>query len=343
MSKKEEYIYNPDTLSYEEHSTPRARKIGRTVLLFLCTVAMVCVWFWLFFGVFGIEPPKTRYLRARHTTWESRMNVLKNRLDVYERTLTGIEDRDDEVYRSLYGVDEIPDEVKFSGIAGDSRYAMLDIEGANSDLKSTVLRLDKITKRAYVQSKSLDEVVLLARQAGDMVSCVPSVPPVLPDLRKVRLSSGFGYRTDPVYGGGENHGGQDFAADRGYPVYATGDAVVETSEFKFNGYGNEIVLDHGYGYKTRYAHLLSISVTQGMKVRRGQKIGEVGNTGKTTGPHLHYEVIYRGNRVNPMNFMDFSMPLEEYRAMIDTRASEDTRGQKKSTSELLRRRNTDEE
>ena len=183
----------------------------------------------------------------------------------------------------------------------------------------------------------------LARVAGDMISCVPSVPPLVPDPSKVHLSSGFGYRTDPVYGGGENHGGQDFATASGMPVYATGDGVVVQAEFKSNGYGNQIVIDHGYGYQTRYAHLSVISVVAGMKVKRGELIGNVGSTGKSTGPHLHYEVVYRGNRVNPMNYMDFKMPVDEYRSMTEQRSEDSPVGKRSSTTELLRRsrRNTD--
>ena len=133
------------------------------------------------------------------------------------------------------------------------------------------------------------------------------------------------------------HDGQDFAMKPGTPVYATGDGVVTMAEFNYSGYGNQIVIDHGYGYQTRYAHLSVISVTVGMEVRRGQQIGNIGSTGKSTGPHLHYEVIYRENRVNPMNFMDFNMPLDEYRAMIGTRKEESPVGKRTSTTELLRR------
>ena len=171
-----------------------------------------------------------------------------------------------------------------------------------------------------------------------MISCVPSVPPLLPDASKVNLSSGFGMREDPVYGGGEFHSGQDFATAKGTPVYATGDGVIQSARFQFSGYGNEIVIDHGYGYQTRYAHLNTIIVNEGMKVRRGEQIGTVGATGKVTGSHLHYEVIYQGNRVNPMNFMDFNMSLEEFRAMTGKRREDSPVGKRSSTTELLRRR-----
>ena len=332
------YILNPQTLLYEKQESPGYLKYLRMALALVFAVGFVFLYFWLYTSVFHWDLPKTAVLKREAAQWEARMNVLGQRLDLYEATLEGIEQRDDDVYRSIYGLGEIPDAVKNSGLGGLNRYAELDQLGGNASLSRSVRRLDNLTKRAYIQSKSLDEVGVLARQEGDMLSCVPSVPPLLPDKRKVLLSSGFGYRTDPVYGGSENHGGQDFATDRGVPVYCTGDGVVVEVNSKFNGYGNEIVIDHGYGYRTRYAHLNDMSVVEGMKVKRGERIGSVGSTGKVTGPHLHYEVEYRGEKVNPMNFMDFNMPLDEYRSMVETRREESPAGKRSSTTELLRRR-----
>ena len=331
------YILNPETLLYEEREDPRYIKPLRLTVAVLVAAGFVFLYFWLYTAVFHWDLPRTAMLKRRAASWEARLEVLSNRLDIYDRTLTGIEQRDDQVYRSIYGLGEIPDAVKNSGLGGINRYAELDLLGKNSSLAWTVRRLDHMTKRAYIQSKALDEVGGLARTAGDMLACVPSVPPVLPDLNVVHLSSSFGYRTDPVYGGGEQHGGQDMAGAVGTPVYATGDGVVVMAEYSRNGYGNQIIIDHGYGYQTRYAHLSTISVTEGMQIRRGQQIGAIGSTGKSTGPHLHYEVVYRENRVNPMNFMDFNMPLDEYRAMIGTRKEESPVGKRTSTTELLRR------
>ena len=334
MSK---YVLNPDTLLYEEREEPRYLRPLRAVVAALVAAGFVLLYFWLYTAVFHWDPPRTAMLKRRAAAWEARLEVLSNRLDIYDRALTGIEQRDDQVYRSIYGLGEIPDAVKNSGLGGINRYAELDQLGKNSSLGWTVRRLDHMTKRAYIQSKALDEVGDLARTAGDMIACVPSVPPVLPDPNIVHLSSSFGYRTDPVYGGGELHGGQDMAGAIGTPVYATGDGKVILAEFSSNGYGNQIVIDHGYGYQTRYAHLSVIIVSVGMQVHRGDQIGNVGSTGKSTGPHLHYEVVSRENRVNPMNFMDFDMPLDGYRAMIGTRKNESPVGKRTSTTELLRR------
>ena len=333
------YVLNPETLLYEEKVEPKYLKHIRIATATLVAVASVFLYLWLYIFVFHWDLPRTAMLKRRAAAWEARIEVLGSRLDLYDRTLTGIEQRDDEVYRSIYGLGEIPDEVKNSGLGGINRYTELDRLGTNSSLGWTVRRLDNLTKRAYIQGKALDEVGQLSREAGDMLSCVPSVPPLLPDHKKVHLSSGFGYRTDPVFGGGERHGGQDLAAPSGTPVFATGDGLVVMAEFKSNGYGNQIVIDHGFGYQTRYAHLSVITVAEGIRVKRGDQIGNVGTTGKSTGPHLHYEVVYRGDRVNPMNYFDFNMPLDEYRAMIETRREDSPVGKRSSTTELLRRRN----
>ena len=332
------YILNPETLLYEARDEPRYVKTLRIVAAIVLAAGFVMRYFWLYTSVLHWDLPRTAYLKRRAAEWEARMAVLDSRLDLYDRTLTGIEQRDDEVYRSIYGLGAIPDEVKNAGLGGVNRYAEFDLLGGHSTLGWSVRRLDNLTKRAYIQSKALDEVAQLSRETGDMISCVPSVPPLLPDASRVHLSSGFGWREDPVYGGSESHGGQDFATATGTPVYCTGDGVVVSARFQFTGYGNEVVIDHGFGYQTRYAHLHTIIIAEGMKVRRGEQIGTVGATGKVTGSHLHYEVVYQGNRVNPMNFMDFNMPLDEYRAMIDKRKEDSPVGKRSSTTELLRRR-----
>lgn len=330
-------VFNPETLLSEGKARPKYLKYIRLAAAALVAAGCVFLYFWLYTSVFRWELPKTAMLRRRAAAWEARMEVLNSRLELYDRVLTGIEQRDDEVYRSLYGLGEIPEEVKQSGLGGINRYAELDRLGANSSLGLSVRRLDNLYKRVYLQDKALDEVGQLARESGDMLSCIPSVPPLMPDHAKVRLSSGFGYRTDPVFGGGERHGGQDMATATGTPVYSTGDGVVVQAAFRHDGYGNQIVIDHGFGYQTRYAHLSVTRVVEGMKVKRGDLIGNVGTTGKSTGSHLHYEVLYRGNRVNPMNFMDFNMPVDEYRAMIDARRNDSPVGKRSSATELLRR------
>jgi murein DD-endopeptidase MepM/ murein hydrolase activator NlpD len=180
--------------------------------------------------------------------------------------------------------------------------------------------MDVLTKKTYVQSKSFDEVAQLSKRAGDMASCIPAIPPINPTPGTYRFSSGFGYRVDPVYGRSARHGGVDFAMPPGNPVYSTGDGVVEKVSFEFFGYGNQVVIDHGFGYKTRYAHLKSVGVVEGMKVKRGECIGESGNSGRSSGPHLHYEVLYKGAPVNPANYFDLTITPEEYATMVQNTA-----------------------
>lgn len=331
------WVYNPETLLYEPQNEPKGWKVLRICILVLVAPALATLYFWLYTSVLGLELPKTAILRHKNEAYQAKIGVLSRQLDLYEETLNGIEERNDHVYRSIYGLGVIPDAVKASGLGGINRYSYLDEFGANASLKSVIRRTDALTKRAWLQSNALDEVGQLARNAGDMLACVPSVPPIMPEPGKYHLSSPFGYRTDPVYGGGENHKGQDISTHRGNPVYATGDGVIEIAEFNFRGYGNEIQIDHGYGYKSHYAHLNTIEVVPGMKVHRGDRIGTVGSTGKSTGTHLHYEVIYLGAHVNPMAFMDMDMSVDEYKAMISGRAEESGHGKMNSTSELLDR------
>lgn len=319
MKKLSKYIYNAETLLYEKHEESSAARLFKVLGFVAAVVALVCLYFWLYTSVFGLDLPKTAYLKSENEKWKSRYEMLGHQLDGQESTLNGIEQRDDDVYRSILGLEAIPEEVKQAGFGGANRYAYLDDLGGNELLKKTVKRMDVLTKRAFIQSTALDEVAVVSKQADEMKSCVPAVPPICPEKGKYRVSSSFGRRHDPVY---KNkiafHDGIDFATGKvGYPVYTTGDGVVEKVRYQFFGYGNEVIIDHGFGYKTRYAHLHSINVTQGQKLKRGQQIGQVGNTGKSTGPHLHYEILFKNKAIDPMSFMDLSMKPEEYNAMVD--------------------------
>ena len=318
MSKNKNYIFNDRTLMYEIRKRSRMSRVFKSVTLFALSLGMSVLYFWLYTSVLGLEPPKTVLLKKQNAGWCSRMEVMNRQLDNYEEALASLQMRDDDIYRSIFGMHEIPEEVRNAGFGGVNRYSHLDDMGQNSLLKSTTVRIDVLTKKSYVQSKSFDEVAQLSRRAGDMASCIPAIPPINPDRSKYRLSSSFGYRVDPVYGRSARHQGVDFAMDPGNPIYSTGDGVVESVKFEFFGYGNHVVIDHGFGYKTRYAHLRNIGVVEGMKVKRGECIGESGNSGKSTGPHLHYEVIYKGSPVNPSNYYDLSMTPEEYATMVQS-------------------------
>ena len=320
MSRNKNYIFNDRTLMYEIRKRSRMLQVFRSAGVLVLSVAMSVLYFWLYTSVFGLELPKTVLLKKQNAEWCSKMEVMNRQLDRYEDALSALQMRDDDIYRSIFGMHEIPEEVRNAGFGGVNRYSHLDGMDQSGLLKSTTMRMDVLTKKSYVQSKSFDEVAQLSKKAGDMASCIPAIPPINPDPSKYRLSSSFGYRTDPVHGRSARHLGVDFALDSGNPVYSTGDGVVESVKFEFFGYGNQVVIDHGFGYKTRYAHLKNVGVVEGMKVKRGECIGESGNSGKSTGPHLHYEVIYKGSPVNPSNYYDLTITPEEYGTMVQNTA-----------------------
>lgn len=319
MSKNKHYIFNSRTLMYEVRKRSRMSQAVKSMTLLALSGALAVLYFWIYTSVLDLELPKTALLKKQNAEWCSKMEVMNRQLDSYEDVLTSLQMRDDDIYRSIFGMHEIPAEVREAGFGGVNRYAHLEGLDQSGLLRNTTIRMDVLTKKSYVQSKSFDEVAQLSKRAGDMASCIPAIPPINPGS-KYRLSSSFGYRRDPISGRSTRHQGVDFATDSGNPIYVTGDGVVESVKFEFFGYGNQVVIDHGFGYKTRYAHLRNIGVVEGMKVKRGECIGESGNSGKSTGPHLHYEVIYKGSPVNPSNYYDLTITPEEFATMVQNTA-----------------------
>ena len=316
MAKSNRYVFNEETLSYEVKKRSGFLKLGRLLLFSGGSVALAVFYMWMYTSVLGYELPKTMLLKKENAQWRSKVEVMNTKLDEYDRALVTLQHRDNDIYRSIFGMNEIPLEVRNAGFGGVNRYAHYDDIDPNGLLKSTAVRLDMLTKKAYVQSKSFDEVAALSRRAGEMASCIPAIPPMNPDPKIYRYTSAFGYRSDPFTGRSKRHTGVDFAMKPGNPIYATGDGVVESVKFELFGYGNQIVIDHGFGYKTRYAHMKTVGVSEGMKVKRGECIGLSGNSGRSSGPHLHYEVIYKGNYVNPYNYFDLTITPEEYATMV---------------------------
>lgn len=316
------YILNPETLLYEMKEVSLKSKVFKWLLLFAGSVAMAVLYIWLFTSVLGYDLPKTAFLKAERARWDARMDLMNTKLDRCEESIEALRVRDDDIYRSIFGMNEIPAGVRNAGIGGVDRYSFLDGLESDDRLKNTALRIDRLTRKVYVQSKSFDEVAAVSKTAGDMASCIPAIPPIVPDPSRYKMSSPFGYRTDPFTGASRMHTGLDFAMKIGNPVYATGDGVVESVKFEFFGYGNSITIKHGFGYETIYAHLNSVKVIEGMKVKRGDCIGESGKSGRSSGPHLHYEVVYKGRKVNPANYLDMSMSVQEYSDMLRMRESE---------------------
>lgn len=316
MAKSNRYVFNEETLSYEVKKRSGFLKLGRLLLFSGGSVALAVFYMWMYTSVLGYELPKTMLLKKENAQWRSKVEVMNTKLDEYDRALVTLQHRDNDIYRSIFGMNEIPLEVRNAGFGGVNRYSHYDEVDPNGLLKNAAVRLDVLSKKSYVQSKSFDEISQLSRRAGEMASCMPAIPPMVPDKQNYRLSSSFGYRSDPFSRRTTKHNGVDFAMKSGNLLYATGDGVVESVKFELFGYGNQVVINHGFGYKTRYAHMSTITVVEGMKVKRGECIGLSGNSGKSSGPHLHYEVMYKGAHVNPANYYDLDITVEEYATMV---------------------------
>lgn len=293
----------------------------RAVFLFLLSVAAAALYFWIYAAVLGFETPKTLILKKINAEWRSRIELLNRQMDFDNEALDNLAARDDDIYRSVFGMNELSPKERNEGFSGANRYVFPEGADNSGILRNSMRKLDVLVKKAYVQSRSFEEVASLAKRADNMASCIPAIPPMSPDRRKYSPSSPFGFRSDPKSGKWKMHSGVDFSMKPGNPIYVTGDGVVEEVSYEFRGYGNSVVVDHGFGYKTRYAHLKIAVVAEGMQLKRGDQIGYSGNSGKSTGPHLHYEVIYKGRQINPANYYDLDMTVEEYASMV--RRSED--------------------
>ena len=315
MSKRTKYRLNPKTLLYEikEDKTHYLAKASAVVLASLLLLVALLLGYTY---IPGFDLPKTVLLRYRNAEWASKIGLLNARLDRDEAVLNGLERRDNGIYRSLFGMNEIPARVREEGLGGPARHDELADLPQQGALMQTMLRLDRLARRAYIQGQSFEDVAQMAALSGDMAQCIPAIIPVRPDARRFRFTSTFGYRSDPFTHQTRYHAGDDFACDIGNSVHATGGGVVESVRREFSGYGLSVLVNHGFGYKTRYAHMSRIDVTEGTAVRRGTQLGLSGNTGRSTGPHVHYEVIYRGETVNPGNYFDLNISPEDYLELI---------------------------
>jgi murein DD-endopeptidase MepM/ murein hydrolase activator NlpD len=314
MAKKIKYVFNHKTLSFE-HARLTARHYILKILSYLSTSVVFTVVFVLI-GTYFFDSPKERMLRRELRQYELQFRLINERLEKLQVVLNDMADRDDNIYRVIFESEPIPTEARKAGIGGADRYK--DLEGyRNSDiLIQTAERLDQITARMYVQTKSFDDVYQMAINKSRLLASMPAIQPISNhDLR--RLSSYFGYRTDPYYKVMKFHEGVDFSATPGTEMVATGDGVVFSAERSKSGYGNQIIIDHGFGYKTMYAHLQSFKVRTGEHVNRGQTIGTVGSTGKSTSPHLHYEVWKNNKPVDPINYFFNDLSPQQYEEMLN--------------------------
>ena len=246
---------------------------------------------------------------------QSQYRVLSRKVDDALLVLHDIEERDDNLYRVLLEADPVPEVARKSGFNGTNRYAELN-DMSNADLVvNTSQKVDMLSRKLYMQTRSFNEVVELSREQENRLACLPAIQPVSnKDLK--RTASGYGYRNDPIYHVRRFHHGMDFACDTGTPVYATANGKVVYAKWK-SGFGNLVEIDHGYGYKTRYAHLSKILVKEGQKVVRSEEIAKAGSTGKSTGPHVHYEVWVGNKDVNPINYYFMDLDAEQYEEMVN--------------------------
>ncbi len=305
------YRYNPDTDNFERHyPTLRTRlaSIGR--YLAVGTVIGIGVYVALYF-IF--DTPTEQNLKSENSKLKSQYAILEKRLDNSIKVMEDIRNRDDNFYRVMMQMDPLSSKERLSGLESETRLENLGHLN-DAELVSRMNRsMDLLEHQIYSQSVSFDQLREAAGEQKEKIARIPSVMPI--NIKDYTMSSGYGYRRDPIYGTAKFHEGLDFAAATGTPVFATADAVVEVAERK-DAYGNCIDLNHGYNYVTRYAHLSQILVKPGQHVKRGEMIGKVGSTGKSTGSHLHYEVRFKGEPQNPVHYYFMDLTPQQYIDMI---------------------------
>lgn len=314
MAKQKHYIFNQLTQDFEVLETSKSRTFMRILLISLSVLGIAFLFAILLFTF--IKSPKEKAQARELEYMKLKYEILNDRLDDLEALMTDMEQRDNNLYRMMFEADPIPSQVRRSGFSDADRYA--DLYGyMNSDLVvSAARKLDVISSQLYNQSVSYDSLFVMARNKSDMLAHIPAIFP-LKETEVKYISSYFGYRPDPIYKIEKFHSGMDFTAALGTEAYATGDGVVYDVERNEWGYGNMVILDHGYGYKTRYAHLLKPAVRKGQKVKRGQVIGYIGATGKATGVHLHYEVLKNDDQIDPINFFYQDLTPDEYDQILE--------------------------
>jgi murein DD-endopeptidase MepM/ murein hydrolase activator NlpD len=308
------YRYNTKTLSYEKAVTPLRTRIFR-IISFLGTASVI--------GVISVviafryfDSPKEKQLRRELDKMKLQYDLVSRRMDNMSAVMKDMENRDDNIYRVIFEAEPIPSDIRQAGFGDANRYAALEGYNNSELMIALTQKADRLMKEIYIQTKSFDEVVKMAKGKEKLLSSIPAIMPISnKDLR--HAPSGFGWRTHPIYKTPEFHPGMDFAAPQGTEIFATGDGVVSAADDKSQGYGNRVVIDHGYGYETLYGHMLRSVVKPGQKVKRGELIGYVGSTGLSTAPHCHYEVHKNGELMNPVNYYYNDLTPEEYAKLIE--------------------------
>lgn len=311
---KVKYYYDSENLAYRKIKTKIAAKFGVGFLFLLASALFGFLSFVILLNSPNFKTPKDRLQAREIDNLKLQYAILNKKIDELSTVTAAIEDRDNNLYRTYFNSSPIPNEERKAGFKTKNKYA--ELEGFNNSelVKNTTERVDILSKELAIQSKSLDVVLKLAKAKNNLLSAIPAIQPVKNENLR-RMASGFGYRSDPFTKARKMHEGMDFTAKTGTPIFATGDGVVARADNTASGFGNHIVIRHGYGYETLYAHLSKYRARKGQRVKRGDIVGYVGSTGRSEGPHLHYEVHKDNRAVNPLNFYYGNISAVEYVAI----------------------------
>lgn len=310
------YYYDTETCKYERVKTRTSDIIVNAMGIFFLALFMGAAMYVSFTNYF--ESPKDLMLKNEIENLEYYYSQKEKEVNDLTTRIENMENRDDNIYRVVLGAEPIEKSVRNAGIGGSDRYADIKDKNLNHEdmLISLHEQIDQLRRKVYIESKSQDEVVTLAENKEKLYAAIPAIQPIS-NKQLVALASGFGIRIHPVYKLRKMHTGIDFAASIGTPIYATADGKVITVDVKFSGYGKLIEIDHGFGYRTRYAHMHEFAVRSGQNIKRGDLIGYVGNTGLSTAPHLHYEVLINGSQVDPVHYFYNDLTAAEYEKVLE--------------------------
>lgn len=311
--RKVKYYYNTHTLRYEKLTVPLRVKLLRIFGFIAASLVTAALIVWIGFKYIG--SPNEKILRQQLADYEDNYELVNKRLMQLQQLMTELEKRDNQVYRSIFEADPIPDSARAKGIEKSKEISTIQQMSDNELVVNITNQLNNMLARASYQSASYKEIDQMVRDKQKLLSSIPAIQPVSnKDLKQI--ASGFGYRIDPVYKVTKFHAGLDFAAPQGTPIYATANGRVKLSGMDNGGYGNHVIIDHGYGYETLYGHMVRIKARAGNIVKRGELIGWVGNTGKSTGPHCHYEVHRKGTPVDPIYFFYNDLTPAQFERMV---------------------------
>jgi murein DD-endopeptidase MepM/ murein hydrolase activator NlpD len=313
---KIKYKFNTKSLTYEKVTVSFFKRLWQALSYLFTGLVFATIAIFIAYNYFDLNSPKEKRLERELAEVTLQYDLLNNRMGEISEVLDDIQERDNNIYRTIFEAEPIPISIRKAGFGGVERYKELQGYDNSELMIATTSRLDRLSKQLYIQSKSFDEVAKLVKNKAQLLASIPAIQPISNEELK-HQPSGFGWRTHPIYKTPEFHPGMDFASPEGTEIYATGDGVVLRADNMAQGYGNHVVLDHGYGYETLYGHLSKITVHVGQQVKRGQLIGYVGSTGLSTAPHVHYEVHKNGQVVNPINFYYNDLTPEQYQKLIE--------------------------